>query len=143
VSFKFSHELRVRLSETDGLGVVYHGTFFTYFDVAKMEYLRTLGQLESFRTGESLNLIVHASADFRSPARFDDLLLVRVRIAKLGASSVTFEFRVELKADGRLIAEGRSIASAIDSKTWKPTLVPEPFRAAVRAFEGSDLDEKP
>jgi acyl-CoA thioester hydrolase len=143
VSFKFSHEVRVRLSETDGLGVVYHGTFFTYFDVAKMEYLRTLGQLESFRTGEALNLIVHVSADFRSPARFDDLLLVRVRIAKLGASSVTFEFRVELKADGRLIAEGRSIASAIDSKTWKPTLVPESFRAAVRAFEGSALDEKP
>ena len=143
MSYKFSSEIRVRLSETDGLGVVYHGTFFTYFDVAKMEYLRTLGQLESFRTGESLNLIVHASADFRSPARFDDLLLVRVRIAKLGASSVTFEFRVELKADGRLIAEGRSIATAIDSKTWKPTLVPESFRAAVRAFEGSDLDEKP
>lgn len=143
MSFKFSSEIRVRLSETDGLGVVYHGTFFTYFDVAKMEYLRTLGQLESFRTGESLNLIVHASADFRSPARFDDLLLVKVRVAKLGASSVTFEFRVEVKADGRLIAEGTSIASSIDSKTWKPTLVPESFRAAVRAFEGSDLDEKP
>jgi acyl-CoA thioester hydrolase len=142
VSYKFSSEIRVRLSETDGLGVVYHGTFFTYFDVAKMEYLRTLGQLESFRTGESLNLIVHASADFRSPARFDDLLLVRVRVAKLGASSVTFEFRVELKADGRLIAEGTSIASSIDRKTWKPTLVPEAFRGAVRAFEGSDLDEK-
>ncbi len=143
MSYKFSSEIRVRLSETDGLGVVYHGTFFTYFDVAKMEYLRTLGQLESFRTGESLNLIVHASADFRSPARFDDLLLARVRVAKLGASSVTFEFRVELKADGRLIAEGTSIASCIDSKTWKPTLIPESFRAAIRAFEGSDLDEKP
>ena len=143
MSSKFSSEIRVRLSETDGLGVVYHGTFFTYFDVAKMEYLRARGLLEPFRTGESLNLIVHASADFRSPARFDDVLLVHVRVAKLGESSVTFEFRVELKADGRLIAEGRSVHSCIDSKTWKPSRVPEAFRSEVRAFEGPDLDEKP
>ena len=143
MSATFSSEIRVRFPETDGLGVVYHGTFFTYFDVAKKDYLRSLGLLEPFRTGESLNLVVHASADFRSPARFDDVLLVHVRVAKLGESSVTFEFRVELKADGRLIAEGRSVHSCIDSKTWKPSRVPEAFRSEVRAFEGPDLDEKP
>jgi acyl-CoA thioester hydrolase len=139
VSYKFSTEIRVRLPETDVLGVVYHGCFFTYFDVARMEYLRARGLLEQFRTGESLNLIVHASADFRSPARFDDVLLVHVRVLKIGASSVTFDFRVELKSDGRLVAEGRSVHSFIDSKTWKPSRVPEVFRKAVGAFEGPSL----
>jgi len=142
VSYKFASEIRVRLSETDSLGVVYHGTFFTYFDVAKMEYLRARGLLEEFRTGESLNLIVHASADFRSPARFDDVILVHVRVARIGESSVTFEYRVELKVDGRLVAEGRSVLSFIDSKTWTPSRVPDAFRASVRAFEGPGLDEK-
>ena len=89
MSFKFASEIRVRLPETDGLGVVYHGCFFTYFDVARMEYLRGRGLLEQFRTGESLNLIVHTAADFRSPARFDDVLLVHARIRKIGESSVT------------------------------------------------------
>jgi hypothetical protein len=56
--------------------------FFTYFDVARFDYLRNLGLLEQFRTGESLNLIVHTSADFRSPARFDDVILVHVRAAR-------------------------------------------------------------
>jgi len=140
VSYKFSSEIRVRLSETDTLGVAYHATFFTYFDVAKMDYLRARGLLEEFRTGESLNLIVHASADFRSPARFDDVLLVRVRVARFGESSATFEFRAELKADGRLVAEGRSVVAFIDSKTWKPSRVPDPFRQVVKAFEGSDLE---
>jgi len=142
VSFKFSTELRVRLPETDSLGVVYHGCFLTYFDVARMDYLRGLGLLERFRKGESLNLVVHASADFRSPARFDDVLIVNVRVRRIGDSSVTFDFRVNLKADGRLVAEGRSVHSFIDSKTWQSAPVPEEFRAAVRAYEGSALDEK-
>ena len=140
MSYKFASEIRVRLPETDVLGVVYHGCFFTYFDVARMDYLRNLGLLEQFRTGESLNLIVHTSADFRSPARFDDVLLVRVRVARFGESSATFEFRAELKADGRLVAEGRSVVAFIDSKTWKPSRVPDPFRQVVKAFEGSDLE---
>jgi acyl-CoA thioester hydrolase len=142
VSTKFSTEIRVRLPETDSLGVVYHGCFFTYFDVARMDYLRALGLLEQFRTGESLNLVVHTSADFRSPARFDDVLQVHARVLRIGESSVTFEFRVDLKADGRLVAEGRSVHSFIDSKTWEPTRVPEVFRQAIRSFEGSALEEK-
>lgn len=142
MSAKFSSEIRVRLPETDSLGVVYHGCFLTYFDVARMDYLRGLGLLDPFRRGESLNLVVHASADFRSPARFDDVLVVHVRVRRIGETSVHFEFRVTLKADGRLVAEGRSVHSFIDSKTWQPTRVPDEFRAAVRAYEGSALDEK-
>ncbi|MBI3856765.1 MAG: acyl-CoA thioesterase [Planctomycetes bacterium] len=140
MSYKFASEIRVRLPETDVLGVVYHGCFFTYFDVARMDYLRGLGLLEEFRTGESLNLIVHTSADFRSPARFDDVIRVHARVLKIGKSSVTFDFRVDMKGDGRLVAEGRSVHSFIDSKTWKPSRVPENFRKAVRAFEGKKLN---
>ena len=136
MSYKFASEIRVRLPETDVLGVVYHGCFFTYFDVARMDYLRNLGLLEEFRTGESLNLIVHTSADFRSPARFDDVIRVHVRVLKIGESSVTFGFRVDLKSDGRLVAEGDSVHSFIDSKTWRPHRVPEHFRRTVREFEG-------
>jgi acyl-CoA thioester hydrolase len=142
VSFKFSVEIRVRLPETDALGVVYHGYFLTYFDVARMDYLRALGQLEKFRKGEALTLVVHASADFRSPARFDDILVVHVRVRRIGESSVTFDFRVNSKAGDRLVAEGRSVHSFIDSKTWQPVRVPEEFRTAVRAHEGAALEEK-
>ena len=142
MSFKFAAEIRVRLPETDALGVVYHGYFLTYFDVARMDYLRGLGLLEQFRKGEVLNLVVHASADFRSPARFDDLLLVHVRVRRIGDSSVTFDFRVDAKEGGRLVAEGRSVHSFIDKQTWQPTRVPDEFRKAVRAYEGSTLEEK-
>lgn len=140
MSHTFSTEIRVRLSETDAIGVVYHGYFFTYFDVARMEYLRKLGLLEQFRTGQSLNLVVHTSADFRSPARFDDVLVVQVKVKRIGGSSVTFEFKAHLKTDHRLIAEGESVHSFIDTQSWKPVRVPESFRKAVRDLEGPGVD---
>ncbi|MBV8879880.1 MAG: hypothetical protein JO332_07960, partial [Planctomycetaceae bacterium] len=70
------------------------------------------------------------------------VLGVHVRVRRIGDSSVHFEFHVDHKPDGRRVAEGRSVHSFIDSKTWHPTRVPDEFRAAVRAFEGSALDEK-
>ncbi len=142
MNFKFSVELRVRLPETDAMGIVFHGYFYTYFDVARMDYLRNLHLLDSFRTGESKNLVAHASAEFRSPARFDDVLIVYARISEIGNTSVTFSFRVSHKGEARLIAEGKSVHVMIDPRTWRPVRASDDFRRAVRAFEGTDLVER-
>ena len=142
MSFKFSVDVRVRLPETDAMGIVFHGYFYTYFDVARMDYLRNLRLLDSFRTGESKNLVAHASADFRSPARFDDVLVVHSRVSEIGNTWVTFSFRVTNKRDARLIAEGKSVHVMIDPGTWKPVRVSGEFRQAIRAFEGADLLER-
>jgi acyl-CoA thioester hydrolase len=141
-AFKFSTEVRVRLPETDALGVVFHGYFYTYFDVARMDYLRNLGLLEMFRSGTAKNLIVHATADFRSPAKFDDVLVIHARVSDLGHSSLTFQFRVTNKRDARLVAEGKSVHCMIDPGTWRPVPVPDEFRKAIRLFEGGELLEK-
>jgi acyl-CoA thioester hydrolase len=143
VSFKFSSQVRVRLPETDAMGVVFHGCFYTYFDVARMDYLRTLGLLEQFRTGEAKNLVVHASADFRSPARFDDVIAIHCRVSALGHTSITFLFRVVDPETSRLVAEGKSVHVMIDTQSWRPVRVPERFRQAIRQFEGAGLSERP
>jgi acyl-CoA thioester hydrolase len=142
MSYKFSTEIRVRLPETDAMGIVFHGYFFTYFDVARMDYLRNLHLVEAFGTGRGANLIVHASAEFRSPARFDDVLAVQSRVSRIGNTSLTFEFRVAHRPEGRIVAEGRSVHVMIDPATWKPVRVPEEIRRGIRAFEGTDLVEE-
>lgn len=122
---------------------MFHGYFFTYFDVARMDYLRNLGVMDYIRPmGGASNVIAHASADFRSPARFDDVLVVHARIAEIGRTSVTFEFRIQHKAENRLVAEGRTVHVILDEKTWRPAPVPEGFRAAVRKYEGAGLRER-
>lgn len=139
MSFRFSTEVRVRLPETDALGIVFHGNFYTYFDVARMDYVRNLGLMEYLLSPRGTNVLVHAAADFRSPARFDDVLVVHARISEIGESSFTFLFRVTHKGEARLVAEGRSVHVSIDPSTWKPVRVPEEIRKAVARFEGPDL----
>ena len=140
--FRFAVDVRVRLPETDAFGVCYHGSFFTYFDVARMDYLRAVGLIDVVKAGRASNLIVHSAADFKSPAGFDDLLTVRARVAELGSTSFAFEFRVEAKDDGRLVAVGRSVHVTIDGATRRPIPLPAELREAVRRFEGAALKEK-
>lgn len=141
--FNFSTELRVRLPETDAFGIVFHANFFIYFDVARVDYLRNLDALR-FISPENArnNALVHATSDFRSPARFDDVLVIHARIAEIGSSSFTFEFMTTHKGENRLVATGRTTLVVLDEKTWKPIPVPEEFRALIRKFEGAGLNER-
>ena len=141
--FNFSTEVRVRLPETDAFGIVFHANFFVYFDVARVDYLRNLGALR-FISPENLrnNALVHAAADFRSPARFDDILVVCARISEIGSSSFTFDFMTANKADNRLVATGRTTLVVLDESSWKPIPIPEEFRKLIRKFEGENLTER-
>ena len=77
----------------------------------------------------------HASADFKSPARYDDVLVVFARIASLGLTSFAFNFEIRHKEEERLVATGKTVHVTIDEKTWKAIPVPEAFRVSVRTFE--------
>lgn len=141
--FNFSTELRVRLPETDAFGIVFHANFFIYFDVARVDYLRNLDALR-FISPENArnNALVHATADFRSPARFDDILVVHARIAEIGSSSFTFEFMTTHKTENRLVAVGRTTLVVLDEKTWRPIPVPAEFRELIEKFEGDSLTKR-
>lgn len=134
--FHFSSEVRVRLPETDAFGIVFNGVFFTYFDVGRMDYLRNLGVLDHISPAKgTTNVVAHASADFRSPARFDDVLVIHTRIASFGTTSFHFEFKVTHKTENRVVAEGKTVHVCLDPATWKPAPVPAAFKAKVEAFE--------
>jgi acyl-CoA thioester hydrolase len=139
--FRHASEFRVRLDETDAMGVAFHGSYFSWFDAARMDYVRALGLMPRLLAGGLANLVVRAEADFRAPARLEDLVVVRARIERIGRSSFAFRFRVERKPDGTLLAEGGSVHAMIDPATRAPVPVPDDVRAAVRAFEGSALSE--
>ena len=141
-AFRFSTEVRVRLPETDAFGIVFHGFYYTYFDVARMDYLRALGLRDTLRPAGTTSVIAHASADFRSPARYDDVLVVFARVSNFGRTSFTTQFEIRHKAEGRLVAQGRTVHVTLDDKTWKPIPVPEAFRITVREFEGNSLKER-
>ena len=141
--YHFSTEIRVRLPETDAMGIVFHGAFFTYLEVGRTDYLRNLGLAGSHLQPikDFANLVARACCDFRSSARFDDPLVIHVRIAEIRRTSFKFDFRIMHKQEARLVAEGHTIHVAIDPATSKPIAVPEAFRTQVRKFEGAALSE--
>ena len=134
--FHFSTEVRVRLPETDAMGVVFHGNYFTYLEVGRVDYLTNLGLCEGNQPiKEFANVVVSAHLDFKSPARLNEVLIVDVRTKEIRSSSFTFEFRIRHKRENRLIAMGHTIHCAIDDR-YRPIAVTDHFRRTIAAFEG-------
>src|ERR1700761_8245646 len=74
--------VRVRYVETDQMGVVYYGNYFTWFEIGRIEFCRQAGfaykQMEL--EDDSFIMVVEASCRYRRPAKFDDLLTIRTRL---------------------------------------------------------------
>lgn len=133
--FHFSTEVRVRLPETDAMGVVFHGHYFTYLEVGRVDYLQNLGLTEGGRPIKDFdNVVVSAHLDFLSPARLHDLLAIDVRTERIGHASFTFEFRIRHKRSNVVVARGHTTHCAVDEE-FKPIRVPEHFREVIGRFE--------
>lgn len=135
-SFHFRTELQVRLPETDAMGIVFHGNFFTYLEVGRVDYLFNLGLAEGNRPIRDFeNVVVSAGLEFRSPARLHDRLIIDVRMREIRKASFTFAFQIRNKQENRLVAEGYTTHCAID-EDMQPMAVPEEFRRIIERFEG-------
>src|SRR6476659_975060 len=91
--FKYSALTRVGFSDTDAQGIVYYGRYLPYFDLARVEYHRTLGLL-GMATGEpGVEFVLRACAiEYHAPAVFDDEIEVFVRVKRIGTTSASYEF---------------------------------------------------
>ncbi|MEM7203888.1 MAG: thioesterase family protein [Planctomycetota bacterium] len=133
--FHFSTEVRVRLPETDAMGIVFHGTYFTYLEVGRVDYLLNLGLTEGNRPIRDFeNVVVAAHLDFRTPARLHDVLAIDVCVREIRRASFAFGFRIRNKRSNVTVAEGYTTHCAIDTE-FKPMAVPEPFRTKIAQFE--------
>lgn len=141
--FHFSTEVQVRLPETDAMGIVFHGTYFTYLEVGRVDYLSNLGLTQDNRPIRDFdNVVVSAHLDFRAPARLHDRLAIDVRMAEIRRSSFRFEFRVRHKRTNVVVAEGYTVHCAVD-EGFRPMRVPDSFRETISAFERRDFAAPP
>ncbi len=134
--YRFQHPIRVRYAEVDSQRHVFFGHYLTYFDVALVEYMRAIGYSYPDMVAAGVDMIyAHASCDYKSRARFDDLLYVHARIGHIGDTSFTFEFAAHKQPEDTLIATGTIVAVAVDARTEEPVRVPDALREAVARFE--------
>jgi acyl-CoA thioester hydrolase len=137
--FKFSATTRVGFSDTDAQGIVYYGRYNPYFDLARVEYLRSLGLLQP--RGEAGDFVMRANeVEYFAPAVFDDEIEVFVRVLRLGRTSVTFAFAAYRMPDELLMVTAHQTLVYVDLAERKACPVPAEFRDPVLAFEGDDVD---
>jgi len=125
------HEItvRVRYADTDTMKVVYYANYLVWFESGRIELLRSRGVV--YRDIEKMEIfmpVVEAKANYKSPARFDDQLLVRTRIKEMKRSSMTFENEVYRLPDMELLCTGHTVHVAV-GKDGKAMLIPEALRA--------------
>jgi acyl-CoA thioester hydrolase len=100
------YQVRVRYKETDQMGVLYHGNYFTFFEIGRTELLRSCGY--SYRELEAsgvLGVVVKAECSYHKPAKYDDLLTIRTTIKRITRVKIEYEHLV--LRDSELLATGR------------------------------------
>jgi 4-hydroxybenzoyl-CoA thioesterase/acyl-CoA thioester hydrolase len=99
----------VEFHDTDMAGIMHFASFFHYMESAEHEMIRSLGlSVHPQGSDEVISFPrVHASCDFQSPARCEEMLDIEIRIERIGTKSITYHF--ELGVDGRPIASGKMV----------------------------------
>ena len=102
--------IRVRYAETDQMGVVYYANYLVWMEVARMEWCRAQGVdygLMEREDGVAL-AVAEASCRYRSPARFDEEVAIRVWVEEANSRMVTFQYEMRVAEGGRLVATGET-----------------------------------
>jgi acyl-CoA thioester hydrolase len=124
--YAFSARTRVGFSDTDAQSVVYYGRYNPFFDLARTEYLRSVELLHDDGPGE---FVMRANdVEYFAPARFDDELDIHVRVARIGTTSITYEFAAYVLPERTLAVTAHQTLVYIDTKTRKPIPVPDRYR---------------
>src|SRR6266567_8709830 len=130
---------RVRYAETDQMGIVYYANYLVWFEIGRVELLRSLGLAYSqMEKDHKLILpVIEANCRYRAPARYDDEILIETRPALLRGSVLKFAYRVLRKRgegeDPQLLAEGETVHVVCDEKFNRQPL-PSQYSTALRSL---------
>lgn len=133
--FTMGHPLRVRWAEVDRQGVVFNAHYFLYFDVAIAEYWRAIG-FDYPAVLEPLGgdvFAIKASAEFHGSARYDELVCVCCRCARIGRSSMQFVLGIYRGEEH--LTSGELLYVYVDLATRRSAPVPEVLWQAILAYE--------
>jgi acyl-CoA thioester hydrolase len=135
--------IRVRYAETDQMGVSYYANYFIWFEVGRNQHCIECGF--SYRDMEKetgLYLIVaDAQCRYKTPARYEDELIIKTRINELTRRTVRFTYEIE-RADGEKIATGETLHVLINQQ-GRPSSLPEKYLTLLRGDHAATDNYEP
>ncbi|BCX88449.1 acyl-CoA thioester hydrolase [Methylomarinovum tepidoasis] len=121
---EFTWPVRVYYEDTDAGGVVYYANYLRFFERTRTEFLRALGfEQDELSAREGILFVVRSvQADYRRPARFNDLLTVSCEVAEVKRASLVF-FQQVRRGDAVLCEAAVRIA-CLDARSFRPRPIP-------------------
>lgn len=115
--------IRPRYAETDQMGVIYHGNYFTYFEVARSDFFRQTGF--TYKALEALGIImpvIECGCKFIRPVLYDETIAIDTKCMWNGKIKVTFEYTIKNESTLEILAEGFTKHTFV-TKDLKPARV--------------------
>ena len=123
--YNFEKKIRVRYAETDQMSYVYYGVYAQYYEVGRVELLRSLGI--SYKTIESMGYalpVVNLNINYKKPAFYDDELTIKTSILKLPTSKITFFYQI-YNEENYLINTGEVTLAFVNKITGRVCSAPD------------------
>ncbi|MDZ4329566.1 MAG: thioesterase family protein [Flavobacterium sp.] len=128
-------QVRVRYSETDKMGVVYHVNYIPYFEIGRVEWLRNKGI--SYKSMEESGIalpIVSMNINYKKSARYDELLTVHTIFKSQSSVKIEFDCAIYNESD-ELLTTAQFILVFVSLKTGRPTAPPDYILELLKTIE--------
>ncbi len=127
-------KIRVRYSETDRMGYVHHGNYISYFEMGRVELFREKGI--SYKTMEDEGILLpvyELKINYKNPAFYDDLLILKTILVKAGGVKLQFDYEVrnEFKQE---ICTATVVLVFVNKETRKPFQPPQKFLDLIHQY---------
>jgi len=134
IMFKHQCNLRVRYAETDQMGFVYYGVYAAYFEVARVEALRSLDvSYKSIENSGILMPVLNYAISYFKPALYDEELTIETRITQLPAAKIRFDYQT-YNQTSELLNEAHTELAFLSAENRKPRRAPEKLIVSLRPY---------
>ncbi len=117
--------VKVRYAETDQMGVVHHGNYADYLEIARLDWLDTLGVSYKSMEKEGVMLPVYElHFKFLKSAMFDDQLKIVTKLKKIPSVKIEFDYEI-YNQDDELLTTANTVLVFMDTHSRKPIRCPE------------------
>lgn len=119
--------IKVRFSETDAMGIVWHGNYAKYFEDGREDFGKKygLGYMDVHRNGYMIPL-VKLNINFKNQLRYEQEAVMRTTFIETPAAKIVFEYELRRKSDNKIIAEAESVQVFLN-KNYELELISPPF----------------
>lgn len=132
--FEHSTKIRVRYGETDQMGYMYYGNYAEFYEVGRVEMLRSLGLTYAGMEASGIMMpVLEMKSKYLKPARYDEEITVKVIMDKM--PGVKIHFRYELYNEKEeMIHQAETLLVFVNMTNNRPCLPAADFLEKLKSF---------